>query len=114
MTDLHALAWSEAKRLAMEHEAKRQAVAMRLQAHLRRKLVVHWYRNVLRRIVVIQAMWRRALHHWHYRLRLNYLEEDRVVRLRHVAAVHVQTVYRRYISRKTFLRLVAGREARSR
>lgn len=112
--DLHALAWSEAKRLAMEVEGTRQAVAMRLQAFQRRKVAYRWYRGIRSKCIRIQACWRRAILHYHYQLRLTYFEEDRCIRIRHVSALRIQTAYRVFRARRTYLRLIEVREAANR
>jgi hypothetical protein len=77
ISELHKLAWSEAKNLAIQAEGRRQAVVVKLQSYARMKKVQRWYAMVIKKIIRIQAVWRRAIGRWHHKLRMGYFEEVR-------------------------------------
>jgi hypothetical protein len=74
------------------------SIARVQQSYVRRRIARKRFRHVIKCAVKIQAHWRRAIQHWHYGLRLKYLEEDLCVRVRHVAAMRIQTAFRRYFA----------------
>lgn len=70
-----------------------------------------WYKKMLAYIVTIQAQFRRAVVHMHYHLRLHYLDEDRLVRIRYASCIRIQCAWRVFSLRKKYLKLLAVREA---
>ena len=94
-----ALAWSEAKRMAMSKEAKKYCAATRIAAMIKGHQWYSRYQHFRWQIIVLQSGVRRRQGRKFYRGLVRMLEHDWLFRLRYHASTCMQALVRRFNSR---------------